>query len=88
MTALAEQRRQRGLAASVINIGAVIGAGYISERGLDTPITKATMGLTNLSVNDVHQLFAKAVMADGQENSTEINGGIEPFAQHEPLQPK
>lgn len=45
MTALAEGRMQRGLAASVLNIGAVLGAGYISKMSLDTSTTKMAMGL-------------------------------------------
>ncbi|ORY11561.1 hypothetical protein BCR34DRAFT_614592 [Clohesyomyces aquaticus] len=88
MTALAERRRQQGLAASVINLGAVLGAGYISEMSLDTSITKKAMGFINLSVSDFHQLFAEAVVADGQGKSIEITAGIEPFTQHDSQQPK
>jgi hybrid polyketide synthase/nonribosomal peptide synthetase ACE1 len=88
MTALAERRRQRGLAASVISIGAVLGAGYISKMSLDTSKTQMAMGFTTLSVSDFHQLFAEAVIADGQEKSNEITAGIKPFAWHESLQPK
>ena len=32
MASLASQRRRRGLAASVINIGAILGAGYVSRE--------------------------------------------------------
>lgn len=88
MMALAEQRRQRGLAASVINIGAILGAGYITEMSLDTSKAKVAMGFTHLSVSDFHQLFSEAVEADGKGNSIDIAAGIDPFTWNQSTQPK
>lgn len=88
MTALVERRRQKGLAGSVIHIGAILGAGYISQMGLNLKTSKAIMGFMSLSVSDFHQLFAEAVAADGQGISTEIAAGIDPFTWLEPQQPR
>lgn len=88
MSSLAERRRQKGLAASVINIGAVLGAGYISRMNIDTSKTKVTMGYTNTSVSDFHQLFAEAVVADGQRKGGEITFGLPLVKRNEPLPPR
>ena len=39
MTALAAQRRKRGLVASVMHIGAILGVGYMSRRGEGSTMT-------------------------------------------------
>lgn len=69
MVGLAEQRRRRGLAASVIDIGAVLGVGYATRVG-KTPFvyTRAGIkqrGLIGMSERDLHQLFAEAVCCLG-----------------------
>ncbi|EXL67078.1 hypothetical protein FOPG_16777 [Fusarium oxysporum f. sp. conglutinans race 2 54008] len=64
MSGLAAQRRRRGLAACVVNIGAVSGAGYITremgEDGADRLLLLA--GLKRVSEVDVHQLLAEAIV--------------------------
>lgn len=70
MMSLSAQRRQRGLASSVINIGAVIGVGYVTrevnEAGQDN-LQKG--GYMWISEQAFHQIFAEAVVA-GQKDST------------------
>ena len=62
MCSLAAQRRKRGLAATALNVGAIIGAGYMereSSKALD--LTVAKMALMHLSEQDYHQLFAEGI---------------------------
>lgn len=77
MCGVAANRRKRGLAAAVVNVGAVIGAGYITretDRALDVTVQK--MAMMHLSEEDFHQIFAEAMEAgyldspDGPEIST------------------
>lgn len=82
MVGLAEQRRRRGLAASVIDIGAVLGVGYATRVG-KTPFvyTRAGIkqrGLIGMSERDLHQLFAEAVVSgcSGSPDAIEIIAGI------------
>lgn len=62
MCSLAAQRRKRGLAATALNVGAIIGAGYMereSSKALDLTVSK--MALMHLSEQDYHQLFAEGI---------------------------
>lgn len=65
-----------GLAATVINVGAVIGAGYITESDRQLDAVVAKMAMIHLSEDDFHQIFAEAIEAghvdssDGPEIST------------------
>ncbi|OCL13419.1 putative polyketide synthase [Glonium stellatum] len=77
MCALAGQRRKRGLAATTLNVGAIIGAGYMereSSKILDLTVQK--MAMMHLSEEDLHQIFAEGIKAghpdspDGPEFST------------------
>lgn len=64
MASLAQQRRRRGLAASVINLGPVLGTGYITREigdALSRPL--AERGLFGMSESDVHCSLAEAVNA-------------------------
>jgi hypothetical protein len=79
MCSLAAQRRKRGLAATALNVGAIIGAGYIereASKALDLTVAKGS--LMHLSEEDFHQLFAEAIEAghpsnpDGPEVSTGV----------------
>nr|QEE83322.1 polyketide synthase 12778 [Alternaria oxytropis] len=64
MSGLAAQRRARGLAACVVNIGAVSGAGYITREMSDDGSYRLSLmaGLKKLSEVDVHQLLAEAIV--------------------------
>ena len=64
MTSLAFQRRQRGLAASILHIGAVIGVGYVTRELSEThfqAVGKA--GFLCMSEREFHLCFAEAVLA-------------------------
>ncbi|KAK1140467.1 putative Hybrid PKS-NRPS biosynthetic cluster [Aspergillus melleus] len=63
MASLVAQRRQKGLAASVMHIGAIIGAGYITRGGHITSADLNAYGAHPLSTSDFHQLFGEAVLA-------------------------
>lgn len=87
MKALIRQRRARGIAGSVIDVSRVFGVGYL-EREMKTQMAQgreqATRLLNNsgamaISEQDLHQLFAEAVVA-GRPDSTanpEIISGVE-----------
>ncbi|KAI9697552.1 MAG: Type I Iterative PKS [Bogoriella megaspora] len=82
--ALAASRRRRGLAGIALNVGAIIGAGYIqrsSKRVLDLTVSRGAM--MHLSEEDFHQLVAEAVAAgnpghryDGHDGVFEISTGL------------
>lgn len=78
MSSLAEQRRQSGLAASVINIGPVLGTGYISKEDINIRGIVQLGGYTFISETDFHQLFAEAVYSGRPSSldSIEITTGI------------
>ncbi|KAL2819623.1 lovastatin nonaketide synthase [Aspergillus cavernicola] len=63
MASLVAQRRQRGQAGSVMHIGAIIGAGYITRAGQIKSGDLAAYGAYPLSASDFHQLFGEAVLA-------------------------
>ncbi|KAL1857502.1 Type I Iterative PKS [Diaporthe australafricana] len=79
--ALAASRRGRGLAACAVNIGAIIGAGYIQRstnyrRVLDLTVTRGNM--MHLSEEDFHQLIAEAIEAGrpGHDGVAELSTGL------------
>ncbi|PNS19188.1 L-2-aminoadipate reductase [Sphaceloma murrayae] len=81
MSALVEQRRQRGLPASVIHIAPILGVGYVSEKSDRTKTNfPRTSGYSLTAERDFHQLFGEAVLAGGQSThsgeSAEIVLGI------------
>lgn len=72
MAALAAQRRKRGLAGSVINIGAIVGNGYVTRQLTDAQREYLThMGNIFMSEQDFHQIFAEGVVA-GRPDSGDI----------------
>jgi hybrid polyketide synthase / nonribosomal peptide synthetase ACE1 len=81
MAALAAARRERGLAGIVLNVGAVIGAGYL-QRSEDNAHHLAVEQncLMHLSQDDFHQLIAEATVAGrpgvGEEKHSEITTGL------------
>lgn len=64
MTSVAERRRRRGLAASVMHISPLLGVGYVSEK-IDLTKTNfaRTSGYSLHAERDFHQQFAEAVVA-------------------------
>ncbi|XEU96090.1 hypothetical protein FSHL1_001375 [Fusarium sambucinum] len=67
MSAIAEQRRAQGLAASVMHIGMVLGVGYVSSTGA----YEATLRSSNymaISETDLRNMFSQAILV-GQPDS-------------------
>ena len=71
MTSLATQRKKRGLTGSAINIGTIIGSGYVTQ---DLTLAQQEylrkVGNVFMSEQDFHQVFAEAVAA-GRENASD-----------------
>ncbi|RYP74293.1 hypothetical protein DL771_003114 [Monosporascus sp. 5C6A] len=79
MSSLAAQRRARGLAASVIHIGAVVGTGYLTRevsQGTQDYLRKA--GYMWMSESEFHQVFAEGVLASSPASgrSHEVISGL------------
>ncbi|KAL4867509.1 hypothetical protein BDV12DRAFT_198202 [Aspergillus spectabilis] len=62
MVGLANNRRKRGLVASVIDIGMVLGVGYITDSGIYESVLKKH-NLMPMSESEFHNMFAEAVVA-------------------------
>lgn len=90
MSSLAHQRRERGLAASVINIGPVLGVGYIARehaQAVEDSIHRG--GYMCISEYDFLQLFAEGV-STGHANSdapVEIFTALREISPEEPYKP-
>ncbi|KAI1359923.1 hypothetical protein F5Y08DRAFT_349225 [Xylaria arbuscula] len=78
MTSLARQRRQRGLAASVIHIGMLVSVGYVSRSGHQIQNRLAKHGVTTLSETDFHSVLAEAILTGrtGSDEEVEIFTGL------------
>ena len=63
MCGVAANRKKRGLTSTAVNVGAVMGAGYITESDRQLDLTVAKMALMHLSEEDFHQIFAEAMEA-------------------------
>ena len=64
MTSLAAQRRKRDLAGSAINIGAIMGNGYVTrELTLAQQVFLRKVGNLWMSEQDFHTIFAEAIVA-------------------------
>ncbi|KAJ5504966.1 hypothetical protein N7463_007840 [Penicillium fimorum] len=80
MTALAFQRRKRGVAASIIDLSALMGIGHVGRSDTFDAEYFASLGATSVSESDLHHIFAEAVKvgrADSVEN-LEIVTGLSP----------
>lgn len=78
LTALAAQRQSRGLPASVVDLGPILGLGYITRRGLFSGAELDDIGLYPISESDFLENFAEAVLASpvNQSGSHEIISGL------------
>ena len=91
MASLAEQRRRRGLAASIINIGPILGVGYIAREDLQSKMRADLLqrGYVTMAEQDFLQLFAEGVVA-GRPGSTgpiEITTGFRDVNPAAPVHP-
>ena len=70
MASLATQRRRRGLAASVINIGAILGTGYVSrELSQQQQEYLRKVGHVWMSEQDAHEIFAEGVLSSSPNSA-------------------
>ncbi len=68
MVSLAHQRRQRGLAASVINLTGVSGIGFITRTGHNIIARSKALGYDIISESDYCYIFAEAVLASPSQS--------------------
>lgn len=81
MVGLASQRRSRNLPASVIDIGMIIGLGFIQRTDVGEGVGSMEGALHNLdymsvSERDLHHLLAEAVLVGRSPHSPEIITGL------------
>ncbi|KAL4876141.1 putative hybrid NRPS/PKS enzyme [Aspergillus karnatakaensis] len=82
LVGLAAERRRRGVAASTVHIGAILGTGYIArELTLAQQILLKKGGNNWMAEQDFHQIFAEAVVASppGSEVNPEYFTGLRRF---------
>ncbi|KAH0404234.1 polyketide synthase, partial [Aureobasidium melanogenum] len=83
MTALAANRRARGLAGSAMSFGAISGVGYVERRSVDINLSQkmSNLGYAPVSEWDYHQFFAEAVLASPSDSGRnfEISSGCKVF---------
>jgi hybrid polyketide synthase / nonribosomal peptide synthetase ACE1 len=69
MTSLAYQRRQKGLAASILHIGAVVGVGYVTRELSETTfLAVRKAGFMWMSERGFHLCLAEAILASQPES--------------------
>ncbi|KAJ5247638.1 hypothetical protein N7468_002621 [Penicillium chermesinum] len=71
MTSLAAQRQKRGLASQAINIGAIVGNGYVTrELQLEQQKKVQEVGSSWMSEQDFQEIFAEGVISCMEEKGT------------------
>lgn len=80
MSSLAFQRRKRGLAVSIINIGSILGAGIVTRQAsLALEMKFIREGLISMSEDDFHQIFAEGILVGRSgllDEAPEISAGL------------
>lgn len=78
MCGVAINRRKRGLASCAVNVGAIIGVGYITQSDRQLDVTVAKTAMMHLSEEDFHQIFAEAMEAGYVDSDAgpEVSTGI------------
>ncbi|OJJ99624.1 hypothetical protein ASPACDRAFT_43247 [Aspergillus aculeatus ATCC 16872] len=72
MAGLAAQRKERGLAGSVIDIGAMMGVGVlVRDRSYALQVQLRDYGYLWMSEHDFHQSFAEAILSGRPDNTLE-----------------
>ena len=81
MVSLAEGRRKRGLAASVMSLAGIFGVGYIARTDKGIHDKLGAMGYAHISEWDYQQFFAEAIIAGHPSSGRnfEISNGVKPF---------
>lgn len=87
MTAMAERRRRRGQAASVMHIGPIFGVGYMNQQGLDADWNASNFkSMFPISERDFFQHFAEAVVASRSNSPSSPLETITGLAKFEPTE--
>lgn len=71
MASLARQRRRRGLAASVLDIGMVIGLGHLSKSNPRIEKHLRKMNFMPISERHLHTMFAEAIFAGKSDSEAD-----------------
>ncbi|KAJ5872274.1 uncharacterized protein N7529_004627 [Penicillium soppii] len=71
MTSLVNKRRKRGVAGSAMNIPAVLGVGYAAHSDTFDFDYFQSLGYINISEQDLHILFAEAILSGRPGSNTE-----------------
>ncbi|KAK4194958.1 KR domain-containing protein [Triangularia verruculosa] len=79
ITALAFQRRKRRVPGSVMDISSLVGIGYMERSDNFDAEYFANIGYTNISEQDLHQMFAEAILI-GRPDSTQSAEIVTGFA--------
>jgi hybrid polyketide synthase/nonribosomal peptide synthetase ACE1 len=89
MKPIAQQRRNRGLAASVIDLGMVVGVGYMNQAGpARIDMMERQYNHMRISESQLHNIFTQAIIAGhpGSCYPVELITGLTPASKsHEPL---
>lgn len=91
MSGMAQQRRKRGLPASVVELGLIMGTGYITrEKGNVLTRPSFERGLLTISEYDVHQTLAEAIQYGHPESGAEwqISIGLRRMPANAPNRPQ
>ncbi|KAF4124349.1 Acyl transferase domain in polyketide synthase (PKS) enzyme [Geosmithia morbida] len=91
MSGMAQQRRQRGLPASVVELGLIMGTGYITrEKGNVLTRPSFERGLLTISEYDVHQTLAEAIQYGHPQSGAEwqISIGLRRMSANAPNRPQ
>ncbi|RYP52198.1 hypothetical protein DL768_002589 [Monosporascus sp. mg162] len=65
MASFARQRRAQGLAASVLDIGMVLGVGLVARNGTKYETPLRAVNCLPIAEQEIHAMFAEAVVASG-----------------------
>ncbi|SPO01909.1 related to polyketide synthase [Cephalotrichum gorgonifer] len=90
MSGLAAHRRKRGLAASVVNVGVIIGAGYVTREVSNMDEKRLDRGgMMRMSETDFHQMIAEAIEAGrpGSDQDPELSTGLREIPEDSPFLP-
>nr|APX43994.1 polyketide synthase [Pestalotiopsis microspora] len=81
MNGLAANRRQRGLAGSVLNIGVIYGLGLLQREKEELYIGLEREGYPPISERDIHHMFLEAIVAGrpGTSEPFDITTGLRRF---------
>lgn len=83
MAGLAAQRRKRGLAASVLDIGMLYGIGYINRtEGADIYNNLRKQGYRAISEQDIHHMFIETIIAGNPRSGhvSQLTTGLQRFS--------